>query len=293
MTPMIVRTRHTMSPIRAGSTTRRRMAGLAAGLFAAVALSSCADEASNPAVRVDASINGVSLADSSPRNPLKLNPKNEETLVIEITNDSTEAVTVDRIRLEGEMLSLNFLSYDVRIKTPVAAGSTRSLEVPLDFFDLDRQATGYLRGHLRLYDEAKKRLATTPVALDVRGSIFSTMGLFSFFLLTLVALGVGRNVRDIKQHRLPDRRFARGLRFMAPGLGLGLLLSVGFSVLRVFPLPTTGWVILTLIPTIAAFAVGYFLTRGPSTIETDGLVEEDEDDLEDDELVDMVRTGTE
>ncbi len=264
---------------------RRRNTMVLVALLAAATMSSCSNAPTSEVLRLDASINGVSLGDTSPRKPLRLNPKTEETLLINISNATAKPVTVDRIRLEGEMLSLNFLSYDVRIKTPVAAGGTRTLEVPLDFFDLDRQATGYLRGHLRLYDESKKRLASTTVMIDVRGSILSTMGVFSLLLLALVTLGIARNIRDVKRRRLPERRFARGLRFLAPGLGFGLLLSVGFAVLRIFPLPTTGWILLTAIPTIAGFAVGYFLTPGLSTDDTDGIVEDDDDDLEDEDVV--------
>ena len=49
------------------------------------------------------------------------------------------------------------------------------------------------------------------------------------------------NLSGLARRTLPPNRFRRGLRFAASGLGIGLLLTVAFSVLRVFPLPSVAW----------------------------------------------------
>lgn len=245
-----------------------------------LALTACGGGGDMP-VRVDAMIDGRPLAEATAGNPVPLYPERESVLSLELENVSDRPVEVRRVRLEGDVLSIDFLTYDVRVRTALAPGARRTLEVPLDFFDLERQANGYLRAHVRLYDGDRNRVSDNEFALDVRGSMLSTMGVFAITLIVLTAASAIRAVRDAKRRRLPPNRFQRGLRFMLPGLGLGLLLSVGFSVLRVFPLPALGWIPLTLAPTIAGFAIGYLVTKGPD----DEPAEEDELDLEDAELV--------
>lgn len=268
----------------------RNTAASAAFLGLALSLSACSDSGNKNSLTINATIGGRSVASADAGDPLPLDPRDETALILEMRNTSGGEVTVERVRLEGEVLSLNFLTYDVRVQTLLAPGASRSLEVPLDFFDLERQASGYLRAHLRLYDASEKRVATSAFAVDIKGSTFSTMNLFAFLLLALTAASAIRNARDAKRRRLPLKRFARGLRFCVPGFGFGLLLSVGFSVLRIFPLPATGWIPLTVIPGVIGFAVGYFLMPGP--VDDEGLADEDEDDLEDDELAAIARGDT-
>jgi hypothetical protein len=92
---------------------------------------------------------------------------------------------------------------------------------------------------------------------------------------------VALNIRDFRRGRLPEQRFGRAMRFLVPGLGFGRLLSIAFSVLRVFPLPATSWIPLTLAPTIAGFAIGFFLVPARHPQEED---EDDEDDEDPGEL---------
>jgi hypothetical protein len=263
---------------------RRRFRNAAAVVCVGIALSACGGEG-DEVLLVDASIDGRPLASATAGDPVPLRPTRESVLTLAIENPSAEPVEVKRVRIEGDMLSIDFLTYDVRVRTVLAPGARRTLEVPLDFFDLERQATGYLRANLRLYDADRTRVSDNEFAVDIRGSLLSTMGVFAMALLFLTGLTTLRAVRDAKRRLLPENRFQRGLRFLVPGLGLGLLLSVGFSILRIFPLPAIGWVPLTLVPAAIGFAIGYVLTKAPDT----EPAEEDEADLEDQELADLTR----
>lgn len=262
-----------------------RLIGLA---LIVATLSSCG--ASNDPLKVEASINGEPLAEAGPGSPAPLDPAEESTLTLDIENLTDDEVNLERVRLEGELLGTNFLNYDVRVRTSLAGGEQTTLEVPLDFFDLERQATGYLRAHIRTYDDDGQRLSSEGFALDIRGSAFSTMAWFAYVLVLLTGAGIAKNLWDVKHGRLPAHRFHRGMRFFMPGLGFGLLLSVAFSVLRIFPLPATGWVPLTLLPALGAFAFGYFATFAGDDEAADP--DASLDDAEDDELIADIREGT-
>ena len=251
----------------------------------AIVLAGCGGGETSDQLQVTAAIDDQPLADATSRSPVPLDPERESTLRLTIDNPSDSSVDLERVRLEGELLGLNFLTYDVRVRTTIAAGQSTTLDVPLDFFDLEQQASGYLRAHVRTYDASDVRTSSNEFAVDIKGSATSTMNLFAYALLLLTVAGVAKNLRDTLRGRLPENRFHRGIRFLVPGLGFGLLLSVAFSVLRIFPLPAAGWVPLTLIPAVGAFTLGYLFTPSPPDDES---VDEDReaDDLDDDDLLD-------
>jgi len=251
----------------------------------------CGSGEASDALGVQASIDGTPIDEADASSPLRLDPEEEATLVLDIENPTNGAIELERVRLEGELLGMNFLTYDVRVRTTVPAGASQTLEVPLDFFDLENQASGYLRANLRTYDADEVRVSTNEFAVDVEGSPWSTMNLFAYALLVLTMASLAKNVRDAVRRQLPDNRFHRGVRFLVPGLGFGLLLSVAFSILRVFPLPVVGWVPLTLLPAAGAFAFGYFFT--PGARDDEPTEAEENDDADDDDLVeDLLATST-
>ena len=170
--------------------------------------------------------------------------------------------------------TFTFLGYDVTTNFSLDAGETRSLSVPVDLFDLDGQGHGFLRTDVRIYTPDREQLGTTGFATDIRGRPWSTMGLFAVLLLAITVGTAAVNFVALSRRRLPANAFTRGLRFAITGLGFGLLLAVAFSVLRIFPLPSTSWVPMVLIPTLVGFALGY-LSPGP---------ELDDDDTDDDLL---------
>ena len=253
--------------------TRGRPAKLAAALAVAFLLGACGNESSD-VVDVDASIDGVSLDAADASNPLPLSTEESE-LVLTMTNTSDSPQSIRYLRLEGEMVGLTFLTYTTRVGVELAPGEERTVTVPLDFFDIDSQAHGFLRSKLALYAPGDDRelLGTDEFAVDVRGSVTSTMALFAALLLVATAASLFVNLKGLAQRTLPRNRFRRGLRFAASGLGIGLLLTVAFSVLRIFPLPSLAWWPLLLIPTAAAFAAGYAAPGADDDI--------DEEELED------------
>lgn len=249
----------------------RRLALLALALTLTLMASACSSSESSGDLRVDGRIGETRLEDASASDPFVLDPNATTVMALSLVNESDEDLTVEHVRVEGELLGLTFLTYDVRVLLEIPAGETRFVEIPLDFFDLDAQAHGFLRTHIRTYDTDRQRLSSDEFAVDVRGKVFSTMVIFALVLMAITAGSLWYSLRDLARRTLPEHRFARGMRFLIPGLGIGLLLSSAFSILRIFPLPASSWVPLTVIPAAVGFAAGYFLTPAPEIDESEEL----------------------
>lgn len=265
---------------------RRRVAAVA--LCAALALSACGGS-TDEVLDITATIDGIDLNDANAANPLPLSTT-ESQLSMTMTNTSDETQAVRYLRLEGEMLGLTFLTYTTRIAVELGPGETREVTVPLDFFDIDSQGHGYLRSKLALYAPGDDRqlLATDDFAVDVRGNVTSTMALFALLLFIVTAGSIFLNLQGLARRTLPPNRFRRGIRFAVSGLGVGMLLTVAFSVLRIFPLPSVAWWPLVIIPMVITFAAGY-LAPGAN----DDFDEEELDDLRDlDETLAAVAAAT-
>jgi hypothetical protein len=273
----------------ASGARRRSVRGVAVALAAMVCFSACG-QSDDAALEVDATVDGIDLDDATAANPLRLSTEESE-LALSIVNTSDEPQAVRYLRLEGEMLGLTFLTYTTRVAVELQPGETRTITVPLDFFDIDRQAHGYLRAKLALYAPGADRqlLATHDFAVDVRGSVTSTMALFAFLLFAATAASIYLNVVGLARGTLPSNRFRRALRFAVSGLGVGMLFTVAFSVLRIFPLPSVAWWPLLIIPTVIGFGVGY------TVLDTgDDIDEEELDDLRElDETLAAVAAATE
>ncbi len=246
----------------------------ATALAAAFLLGACGDDSSE-VVSVEATIDGRALDTADASDPLPLSTEESE-LVLTMTNTSDTPQAVRYLRLEGEMVGLTFLTYTTRVGVELEPGEQRTVTVPLDFFDIDSQAHGFLRSKLALYAPGADRelLGSDDFAVDVRGSVTSTMALFAALLLLTTLASLAINAKGLAQRTLPPNRFVRALRFGVSGLGVGLLLTVAFSVLRIFPLPSVAWWPLLLIPTAIAFAAGYV---APGAV----------DELDDEELEDL------
>jgi hypothetical protein len=232
-------------------------------VMAAVALVAlwAAPAAGADVIEMEGSIGGQSLADSDPGDPAPIDPNNPSTLALELTNTGAEAVEVGHVRLIGKMLGITFVGYDVSTNFSIDPGETRSVEFPIELSDVDGQGHGFLRTEVVVYTPDRDQVGSIGFAIDVRGRPLSTMGVFAMLLLAITIGTALWNGYGITRRTVPVNAFLRGLRFAITGLGFGLMLAVGFSVLRIFPLPSTGWVPLVLVSTVAAIAVGRLLPR--------------------------------
>ena len=238
--------------------TRKTLAVL--GLTFFMVLTGCAQGSGGNAVDFDAVLNGVSVTDSSPGDPIKLTSDEPAQLELTLRNVSDTEQTVRYVRFEGQVIDMIFLTYDTAVSVELEPGESRALPpVLLDFYDLGGQANGYLRGHVQLYDAEREILGSQQAFLNASGSGFSTLALFNVLLLLGTVAGAAWNLVRLAQRRLPPNRFTRGVRFLAIGAGLGLTLAVAFSTLRIWPLDTVAWLFFAIVGAIAGYVVGFML----------------------------------
>lgn len=232
-------------------------------------------------VRVTATVDGAPIGSSTETRPIRLSPDDEATLAVDVTNGTGRPLDIRTIRLEGQVLGLTFFAYDTAVGLVVAPGATGSRRFLLDLGGLDGQATGLIPGAVKLLDGDRRVVGEEGGVLDVRGSLGSVYGIFGVSVAFLTVLSFLGALIGLARHRLPPNRWRRGLRFLTPGLGLGLLLNFTLSATRVF-VPTPGrWLTIVVVSAAVFFGLGY-LTPAPDAGDDD----DDADELEAaDELV--------
>ena len=235
-------------------------------IVAAVSVAGCASRHESGPLEVTGRLGDRKLTSATAESPVELRPAQVTTLELSLINVGAEPVTVGHVRLEGELLDLIFLTYDTGVHTTIAPGQEKLVRFDIDFFDLNGQAHGLLRGKVSLYGDDRAPLGAVPVVLDGRGGPWATMVTFNLVLLAVAAASFGWNLYRLSQRRLPAHRFARGLRFLHSGAAAGLSVSAASSTLRIWPLETTGWVSITVVSALFAFAMGYL---GPGSDDTE------------------------
>lgn len=213
-------------------------------------------------VEVDATIGGRAVDTAGSGDPIRIDPRREIPIVLDVRNIGTEVEEVRFVRLEGTALGLTFLTYDLGVRTTLEPGQTATIDTTLDFFDLDRQATGYLGTSLRVYGEDRRLLGEQDFVIDVRGSATSTLGMFAVVVLAIAVFSVTVLVLNTFKRKLPSNRFVRGTQFALAGGAIGITLALGVSILRITFAEVEAWVPLVVLPTLIAFVVGY-LAPGP------------------------------
>lgn len=211
---------------------------------------------------LEVELDGQPLSESSRGNPIVLDRGNSVDLEVVVDNAGTEAVTIEHILLEGEVIDMTFLSYDTATQEVVEPGQSRTLTVPVDFFDLGGQANGLLAGQVNVFDAERNSLGAQQATFDVRGGSFSTLTLFNLLLAVGFVGSAIWNFTRMTTRQLPMNRFLRGMRFTYSGIAAGLAISVAFSLLRLWPLNTAAWIAITAIAGVIGFVVGY-LAPGP------------------------------
>ncbi len=236
--------------------------------------------ASDTGLVVSASLNGHSLTDSGSNDPIALHADAATLVSVTMTNKGSSPVDVAAVGLNSRVLGMPFLSYTTLVNVTVAPGATETRSFVLNAIGLDGQATGLLPASVSLLTLRGKVLASTDGALDVKGNLWSVYGVFGLAVGAITALLLVTLVFRLVRRTLPESRWARAIRFAAPGLGFGLTLTFTLSVLRVL-VPSSGPAFAMLVGgLLIGFGLGY-LTPNPAD-------EADRDELDE---RDIVRAG--
>jgi hypothetical protein len=214
--------------------------------------------AQSDGVTASATVDGhnVNAADGS--QPVRLRPGEPTDVVIELTNRGGTPVGVKQVELAGRVLGLNFFTYATTVDFTVQPFSHDTLRYRLDLIGLRGQATGLMGGQLTIRGSTGDPIATIPMVTDVRGSVLSVYGLFGIALLVLTLLALIDAAFGIARHRLSANRWRRGLRLLAPGIGVGMVLMFSASVARLWVPDNARWLVLAGLTAVVFFAIGYF-----------------------------------
>jgi hypothetical protein len=254
---------------------RKAIAVLAAVLFCSLAGIHTAAAASD-SVAASVTVNGHNPSDRS--EPVRLRPDEPVDVVITLTNHGGAPVSVKQVELTGRVLGLSFFTYATSVDFTVQPGSRDTLRYRLDLTGLHGQATGLMGGLLTIRGPTGDPIASIPMVTDVRGSVLSVYGLFGIALLVLTVLALVDAAFSVARHRLSANRWKRGLRLLAPGIGVGMVLMFSASVARLWVPDSGRWLLLASLTASAFFAIGYFAP----VVDHDGMDDADDDvDLDD------------
>ncbi|MEV6336450.1 hypothetical protein AB0M12_17210 [Nocardia vinacea] len=208
-------------------------------------------------VDMSATIDDLDIAETSATEPLRLQPNSTIRVAIALTNNSDGALHIRRVDLAGHVLGLTFFSYSTAVELTIAPGRSEALKYRLDLTGLEGQATGLIVADLAVIGEDGAPIASIPLDTDVCGSLYSVYGLFGIALAVLTALAIADAALAIARHRLSTNRWQRGLRLLAPGIGIGLIFGFTASVLRWW-VPDTGlWLAVAGVAASVGFLLGY------------------------------------
>jgi hypothetical protein len=231
-------------------------------------------------ITVSATADGRSVSASNSNEPIRLRPGEPVDVAIELTNPTSAPVEVRQVELVGRVVGLNFFTYATSVDFTVPAANSDTFHYRLDLTGLRGQATGLIGGQLIIRDAAGNSIATVPMVTDVRGSVLSVYGLFGIALLVLTVLALIDAAFGIATHRLSANRWQRGLRLLAPGIGVGLVLTFSASVARLWVPDGGRWLLIGGLTAAAFFAIGYFApVPGDEGTDADLDADLDADDL--------------
>jgi len=231
-----------------------------------------------PGVTWGATIDGHDVATASGNDPIALPAGRDVRVDLAVRNDGGNPVTVRNVRLEGRVIGMSFYSFTTQVDLVVQPGATGERSILVDLGELGDQAVGLIPARLSLLAPDRSTVARQSIATDVRGSIISAYGLFGLAVAGITLVLVLGLALEIARHRLPVNRWRRAVRYLAPGLGLGLTATFSLSATRLLIPSATVWVPLVLGCGGVAFVVGY-LTPAPRDVEADELVGADRYEL--------------
>jgi hypothetical protein len=227
-------------------------------------------------VSFSAVVNGQPAALTTDAHPAQLYPAKPAEVSITVSNHGSSTVRVATVRFEGEVLSLPLFSYDTGVNLVVPAGRTKTLEFPLVLTSVGSQATGLVAASVTLLEPNGAGIASQSLVTNVHGSLESVYGLFGLAVLVLTVVSLGTALLAMARHTLPQNRWLRGVRFLVPGFGVGLVLTFSLSAFHIFAASPGHWLVFLIVPSATGLALG-FLTPAPD--------EEEYDDYDDDVLL--------
>lgn len=208
-------------------------------------------------VTMSATIDDLDIAKATAGEPIRLDPDGAIRVGIGLTNNTDAPVDIRRVELAGEVLGLTFFAYSTTVQLTLAPGKSESLSYQLELDGLAGQATGLIGADLSVIGTDNKVVAAVGTVTDVRGSLISVYGLFGIALAVLTALALIDTALAIARHRLSPNRWQRGVRVLAPGVGIGLVFGFTASVARWW-VPDTGlWLAVAGVSATVAFLLGY------------------------------------
>lgn len=221
-----------------------------------------------------ATIDEHDLAKATTGDPIQLYPGDSVDIVLQLTNNTGNAVSVRQVELTGQVLGLHFFSYATAVDADIQPGASQTVKYELDLVGLRGQATGLMGADIVIRDEAGTAIARIPTVTDVRGSLMSVYGLFGIALVVLTVLALIDAGLGLARNKMSANRWQRGIRLLAPGVGIGLVLTFSASVARLWA-PSTGlWLVVAGLTSVVFFAIGYF---SPTPDDEDDKLDEDED----------------
>jgi hypothetical protein len=227
-------------------------------------------------VSFSATVNGQSVATSSDAHPVQLYGTRLAQVRLRVDNHTSSPVRVSSVRLEGEVLALPLFSYDTDVALVIPARSTKTLVFPVSMGGLGSQATGLVVGTVTLLGPNGEKVASQGLVTNVHGSLQSVYGLFGLAVLVLTVSSLVLALVALSRHTLPQNRWLRGVRFLIPGFGVGLILTFTLAAVGIFTAGPGHWLPLLVVASAAGLALGY-LTPAPN--------EEELDDYDDDVLL--------
>lgn len=222
-------------------------------------ITACSGSSGTGVVRFEALAGSTPLVESSPSDPIKLDPGEPLEMTLLLANVTSIPIDVASIELEGRLLGLQFVSSRTGVDETILPGEERLIRFPIDLHGIESQAHGLLRGRVVVSGPDGSVLQSQPAVLDVAGSPAAVTSLLALAFFAVGSVGLTVAVLRFVAGTLPEERRLRGLQFLPAGVSFGLGFSAVSSIARVWPLPATLWLLITAVIGFVFYAAGVYL----------------------------------